>query len=92
MSASKVEIERWIQVGINQGATHLIVACDTNDYDNYPIFVSPEEDANIKYIEKHNVNKQQVDEVYDLSADIPSQLAEFRAMHLPPKKEKGTHG
>ena len=85
MSATKQDIKHWIEKGKKMGATHLIVACDTFDYENYPVFVLPEEDANEKYEAKMGINMQTVDEVYDLQKDVDAQLSEHRAFHLPPK-------
>ena len=32
-------IREWFNRGIELGATHLIVACDTFDYEDYPVYV-----------------------------------------------------
>lgn len=79
MTASRVDIIGWIAEGKELGATHVIVACDMFDYENYPIFVMPGESARDKAPDGSNM--QSVDEVYDLRMDTDKQLAEHRAFH-----------
>lgn len=93
MAATKHEILCWLQQGKAIDATHLIVVCDTFDWEDYPIFVSPDEDAHSKAGEYGivgsnglpsvpNKNMQKVMEVYSLSRDWGSQLNEYRAFHF----------
>ena len=83
MAATKDEISTWFDRGIAQYATHMIVVCDTLDYEDYPCFAIGDADA----IEQHGYydgkNMQRVVEVYDLRADKAYQMGEHRAMHLP---------
>jgi hypothetical protein len=56
-----------------EGATHLLIVCDTFDWGNYPISVMPGEDIQ-KIIKKYNDrNMQQIDEIYNMSVDIGEQ-------------------
>lgn len=93
MAATKGEIRQWLQMGKAQNATHVIVVCDTYDWEDYPVLVSPDEDARSKAKEYGitgtnglptlaNSNMQKVMEVYSLSHDLDSQLNEFRAFHF----------
>ncbi len=76
-AATSYDISRWFDQGVKQGATHLIVVCDTYDHDDYPVFVTQEQ--NVKKIEKeHNKNMQQVMEVYKLSDNKEEQMQEHR--------------
>jgi hypothetical protein len=45
MAATYERISGWFDRGVAQGATHLVVVCDTFDYEDYPVFVKPGEDA-----------------------------------------------
>lgn len=83
MTASRSDIERMIKNGVSQNATHLIVACDTYDYDNYPVYAFSDAECISEYKRIINQSMQSVDEVYDLRMDINSQLNERRARHLP---------
>lgn len=81
MSAASLEdIKRWINKGKEKGATHLIVVCDTYDYDDYPVYVSANE--NVREVErKHMGNMQRIMEVYNLSMDIDKQLNQVRSFN-----------
>lgn len=82
MAATKEDIEGWIKQGQAEGATHLIVVCDTFDYDDYPVFVMPGQDARKEYESRNGKNMQRVMEVYNLSKDIEDQLKQYRAMEF----------
>jgi hypothetical protein len=89
MTATRQDIEGWVAEAQRRGARWLIVGRDNFDYDNYPRYVMAGED--IWHIVDHIGDNgtgslgDSVDEVYDLELDIPSQLAERRAHHLPPR-------
>lgn len=48
MTVGALEIRGWFREAENRGATHLIVATDTWDYDSYPIYVMPGENPRDK--------------------------------------------
>lgn len=80
-AATRSDISRWFDVGVQQGATHLIVVCDTFDYGDYPVYVKPGEDARERCKEFTYENMQRVMEVYSLSMDKDKQMKEHRAFH-----------
>lgn len=41
---SRNDISSWFDSGIQLGATHMIVVCDTYDYDDYPVYVKADPD------------------------------------------------
>jgi hypothetical protein len=82
MSTTKEDIRRWLNKGKERGATHVIVACDTWDYDDYPIFVMPDEDVKVVFEYLHNKNMQRVMEVYKLDIDWDAQLNSGRAYNF----------
>ena len=47
MAATKKEIRQWLEHGKAQNATHMIVVCDTYDWEDYPVFISPNADVRI---------------------------------------------
>ena len=59
----------------------MIVICDTYDYEDYPKFVKPGQNAREVAQANNGVNMQRVMEVYDLSMDKETQLNEHRAFH-----------
>lgn len=79
---TKDDIRLWLKRGIEMGATHVIVACDTFDYQDYPVYVKPEEDARKLRAEYDQKPMQRVMEVYSLALPIEAQLAEERAFHF----------
>lgn len=83
MAASRDDIQHWIARGLKEKASHLIVVCDTYDYEDYPVYATSDEDVLKKFDAHQLVNMQRVMEVYDLRIDIQPQLNEHRAMHLP---------
>lgn len=83
MTASRADIVRWLDEAKERGATHLIVAVDTFDHDNYPVFVMPGENARERYEEiAFGGNMQGVDEVYSMALPLEDQLREHRARHF----------
>ena len=81
MVASKQDIRKWLgNAHVNH--THMIGVCDTFDYEDYPVYVSDEEDIRECYEDNNNRNMRKVMEVYDLRIDIEHQLKEARAFHF----------
>jgi len=76
MATTREDIALWFKEGQQQGATHMIVACDTFDWEDYPVYVSPQEDVRKKVAEQEKVM-----EVYSLSKSLDMQLNEYRAFH-----------
>ena len=73
MTASKESIREWVYEGVEKGATHVIIAVDRFDHDNYPIYVM---DNNPREHLPDESNMQGYDEVYNLSMDVETQLKE----------------
>lgn len=90
MAASKTDIRGWFRIGVSKGCTHMIVMCDTFDYDDYPVYVERGQDAR-EEADKRKGNMQKVMECYNLSMDMEAQIAEHRAMHYEPAPEGEGH-
>lgn len=75
MSTSVPMLKDWFREGVKQKATHMIVVCDTFDYDDYPVYVSIEQDARAEVRKRNNESMQKVMEVYDLRKSMESQMA-----------------
>ena len=82
MTATIQDIKYWIETAKEKGATHLIVAVDRYDFENYPVYVSEKEDAHDEYVRIMKLKMHGVDEIYKMSMDIDKQLAEHRAFHI----------
>jgi len=84
MTATLKDIKGWIKTAQEKGATHLIVAHDTYDHDNYPVYVMSDEDVREIENEKYNgQNMQTSDEVYSFTGkhSVAKQLEEDRSRH-----------
>jgi hypothetical protein len=40
MAATKDDLSNWFDDGVSAKATHMIVVCDTFNYDDYPVFTT----------------------------------------------------
>jgi hypothetical protein len=80
-AATKEEIKEWFEQGVKQGASHMIVMCDTFDWDDYPVYVTPPVDARKTVEAKNGNNMQKVMEVYNLALPMEAQLDERRAFN-----------
>ena len=80
---TKKQISDWFENGKKEGASYMIVVCDTYDYDEYPFYVYPSESVNecISYCNRSPM--QQIMEVYDLNMEKNKQLSEYRSFNSP---------
>lgn len=76
------DIKRWLAEAKKQKATHLIVATDTFDWEDYPIYVLKGEDARKIFDETNGQNMQKVMEVYNLSLPLEPQLEAHRVFNF----------
>jgi len=81
MATTKQDIAYWFKEGAEEGATHMIVVCDTFDWSDYPVYVK--EGENVKEIENkyHGKDMQKVMEVYNLKKPMKPQLEEIRSFN-----------
>jgi len=78
----KKQIENWFDRGVKDGATHMIVMCDTFDYEDYPVYLKEENsDSAQAKVNEHVKNMQTVMEVYNLKMDKLSQLNQPRVFN-----------
>lgn len=87
MAATKEEIRSWLNRAKNGGwknrpITHVIVVCDTFDWDDYPVYVYEGQDINEEIYNFNNDSMQRIMEVYNMSLDIEDQMNEYRAYHI----------
>ncbi len=81
MGTTKADIRRWLEAAKTKGATHLVVVCDTFDYEDFPAHVMPGEDPKERAEQERNTGMQRVMEVYALHLDWEAQLRERRSIH-----------
>ena len=87
MATTREEISEWFDEGVRQGATHMVVVCDTFAYEDYPVYVKPTENVYDVYDKNggdkgENDNMQRVMEVYDLRADKAEQVNATRTKNF----------
>jgi hypothetical protein len=67
MSTTVAELKAWFEELEKAGATHMIVVCDTFDWDDYPVPVMPHEDVFEVEAKYDGKNMQKIMEVYKIS-------------------------
>lgn len=75
-------IKEWFENGLKMGATHMIVVCDTFDYEDYPVYVKPDQDVRSVYSAYNSKDMQRIMEVYNLGMEMSAQLGRTRAMNF----------
>lgn len=74
MAATKEDISNWFEKGVELKATHMIVVCDTFDYEDYPVYVQKDQDVHKIKEEYNNKDMQKVMEVYCLTVGANRKL------------------
>jgi hypothetical protein len=82
MVTTREEIKSWLEHGRGEDITHMIVVCDTFDWDDYPVYVTGKENVREVYSKYNGPNMQKVMEVYSFNHDLEKQLKEVRAYHF----------
>lgn len=79
------DLRNWYNSGVEQNFSHLIVVCDTFDYEDFPVYVKQGQDFYSKYNEYTcGKNMARIMEVYDLSVPFDKQKMKGGfAMSLP---------
>lgn len=83
MTATLRDIAGWFQEGLDQRAAFMIVACDTFDYEDYPVYTNAGDQFWIKYYSVKAQQMVRIMEVYDLAKPW-SQQSQGRAWNIPP--------
>lgn len=73
MGASIEEIKSWFDSGAERKAVYMIVVCDSFDYEDYPVYLMPNDDFYEKHDSIKEENMQRIMEVYDLKKSWKSQ-------------------
>ncbi len=81
MAATKADIREWFIRGKKEGATHMLVMCDTFDHDDYPVYIEAGKSAREEATKRNGESMQRLMECYDLRLPMDEQLNETRAFH-----------
>ena len=79
---TKEEISEWFDNGVKQGFEFMLVACDTFDWSDYPVYCTLSK-YNETYSQIISGGMQKLMEVYDLKENKKEQLDEYRCWRLP---------
>lgn len=80
MPTSQDDICRWLKRA-DKAATHMLVVCDTFDWSDYPVYIMPDQDIRAEADKRNGPNMTKLMEVYNLSMDLETQLAEHRSFN-----------
>lgn len=69
MAATREDVDRWIQIAKKNGARYIISVCDTWDYDDYPVFVMPDDNLEEMKARYNGKNMQRINEVITINPD-----------------------
>lgn len=88
---TRAVIAAWFDEGVARSASHMLVVCDTFNYENFPIYVETAGKVcdRVHEVEHGETKMLRLVEIYDLCADRDAQLGEMWALHLP-RNERGT--
>lgn len=82
MAATRDDINRWLdELYANPDYTHMVVKMDWFDYDDYPVYVTRNEDVREVGRRVYESGVDKVVEVYSKRYTREHQMAEFRAFH-----------
>lgn len=84
MAASYDDIKRWLYVGNTGKNSHMIVVCDTYDWDDYTVHVLKDENIWEKIEHYNGRNMQKIMEIYNYNLDLEEQLNQGRAYNIEP--------
>lgn len=79
--ATENDISRWFDLGLNEGAGHLVVIQDGSRHEDYPLYVGRHEDVYSVAARYDGVNMQRVLAIYDLATALEPQLDDVLAGH-----------
>lgn len=82
MTTTREDIRNWLKERPSKDTTHMIVVCDTFDWEDYPVYVSSRENVRGVYSKYNGNDMQKVMEVYSYRKNLESQLNEGRAFNF----------
>lgn len=82
MATTREDIRAWLERGKADEAQYMIVACDTYDHEDYPVYVLKGADVKkeVERLQKEPMTR--VMEVYCYGRDLEEQLAAHRVWNV----------
>lgn len=82
MAATKEYLRNMLYEGKDKGYSHMVVVCDTWDYEDFVVFVKKDENLTNRLKSYREPNTMyRVMEIYNYEIDLEYQLDEYRANH-----------
>jgi hypothetical protein len=81
MTTTRAQIGGWFD-DAPEGATHMIIVCDTFDYSDYPAYFVSADDARTELDAIRQDNFRRAMEVYDLRKSKAEQIAADRVWNI----------
>lgn len=81
MAARKSTLREWFEKGVERGKTHMVVFCDTFDFEDFPVYCESAEAAR-EIHEAPRASMETIEEIYNLSGDMEEQLATRRCFEF----------
>jgi hypothetical protein len=78
MATTVDDLKEWFERGKSEGATHMIVVCDTYDWEDFPVYVTKDQDVGEELTKRNGQNMAKVMEVYCLSKPFNKQKTNGR--------------
>lgn len=90
---TKDMVEGIVYDGIVEDCSHVLICFNHYDHEYFPIYIYDDENIydEIKQITESD-DWISIEEIYNYGLDLASQLAEDRAHHIEPLKERCFHG
>ena len=82
MAANKEDIRIWFMKALKDKATHMIIVCDTFDWEDFPAYVFKNEDVTEVMNKYDGINMCKIMEVYKMSEDMETQLNLTRCYNI----------
>jgi hypothetical protein len=82
MATTILDLKEWLARGKRKGASHMIIVCDTFNWEDFPVYVMPEQDARKEFNTENKKPMQKVMEIYNLNKDLEPQINQHRAMEF----------
>lgn len=79
---TKADIADWLKSARKQKCSHLLVVTDTYDWEDYPVYVTADDNVHQRINHYNGPNMQKVTEVYSMALTDAAQLAEHRSWHV----------
>ena len=85
---ANLDVRKAVLGGNTGEYSHVLIVCDTFDYDDYVVYVKKGEDIHSK-VQYYNdfMQMRRIMEIYNYSLDINSQLNESKSWHIEPVYE-----